>query len=611
MLIATINGVKSANIDELFYYYLNRDSIVFNLSTGAERFYFDNHQSARKAADQFFEIYYKQLACIPDNTGRCYLVNVAKVISSSVSGKIIIIDFGLITKSIKSISEMRSEKDNKYLSKIVFSYNFLSNIGDYDVAYVNPSGAEDYTTISDAVEGVDEGAAVIIRAGEYDESISIAKDLVLYFEEGSKVLRAIGGSSTDSTIYILGYGDFENISTSFSVFGNSVSGVDYNSDVYVEFNTIKSGDKGFWGFTGIAKGFKIIPFGPESIMLDSDGTVDFDIDAVSIYTERDNTFIQWSTAPGRCTIRNAFVKCTSTETNINSWDAPRMTAYSFINIRMLNATEAPGCRNFLNSLCEINENVYIYQSMFVAKGDFNFFSDKRLTLFVYGDCYCNKGANNKFLIGNNILHVDSELVVEDVDLDFNSELINTFIMPLTNKPIKSKYTVGDTVYYNNKGAITELTINRVVVEVDNPNNDSEGRQVNQYGFEEINDLVKESRLFTTKNSLLKNLKGNYLNVQQDDIQHRIVINSINSAVSGSTIRDLTGLYLIGFDFTHMDEIDNPDTEFQFDGTVMCDDTSFEDCTLPAAVDTKAEFKALVKSYDKDTTLWTDGEPIGI
>lgn len=188
---------------------------------------------------------------------------------------------------------------------------------------------------------------------------------------------------------------------------------------------------------------------------------------------------------------------------------------------------------------------------------------------------------------------------------------NATIMPLTDMPIKSKYTVEDTVYYNNAGAITELTINAVYVYVDNPNNDSEGRQVNNYGFEEINQILEESRLFASKNSLLKNMKSEYLNVQGNDVQHRIVFNSIDSNISGTTIKDLTGLYLYGFDFTHMDEIASPDTTFVFDGETMCDDSNFEACTLPANVDTKAEFKALVKSYDKDTTIWTDGNPIGI
>lgn len=39
-------------------------------------------------------------------------------------------------------------------------------------------------------------------------------------------------------------------------------------------------------------------------------------------------------------------------------------------------------------------------------------------------------------------------------------------------------------------------------------------------------------------------------------------------------------------------------------------TNFTGATMPAGADTKAEFIALVGSYDPNTTIWTDGKPIG-
>lgn len=44
--------------------------------------------------------------------------------------------------------------------------------------------------------------------------------------------------------------------------------------------------------------------------------------------------------------------------------------------------------------------------------------------------------------------------------------------------------------------------------------------------------------------------------------------------------------------------------------LIFDNTDFTSAALPTAIDTKAEFKAGVKSYDKNTTIWTDGNPIG-
>lgn len=45
-------------------------------------------------------------------------------------------------------------------------------------------------------------------------------------------------------------------------------------------------------------------------------------------------------------------------------------------------------------------------------------------------------------------------------------------------------------------------------------------------------------------------------------------------------------------------------------TLIFDNADFTGATLPIGIDTKAEFKAGVKSYDKETTIWTDGNPIG-
>ena len=44
--------------------------------------------------------------------------------------------------------------------------------------------------------------------------------------------------------------------------------------------------------------------------------------------------------------------------------------------------------------------------------------------------------------------------------------------------------------------------------------------------------------------------------------------------------------------------------------VRTEGVNFTSCAMPSNADTKAEFKAIVKSYDAVTTIWTDGSPIG-
>lgn len=52
------------------------------------------------------------------------------------------------------------------------------------------------------------------------------------------------------------------------------------------------------------------------------------------------------------------------------------------------------------------------------------------------------------------------------------------------------------------------------------------------------------------------------------------------------------------------------TENESEPTLIFDACNLFGAFLPAAWDTKAEFRALVKSYDADTTIWTDNLPIG-
>jgi len=171
------------------------------------------------------------------------------------------------------------------------------------------------------------------------------------------------------------------------------------------------------------------------------------------------------------------------------------------------------------------------------------------------------------------------------------------IMALTNKPIKSKYTIDDELFYWNGSSIVAVTVIGVSVEVDNPLNDVTGRQVNKYLTDVSAELISESSLFASKNSLLAVIKGAYINV--GDSNYLVGQDGFSFDPSFS---DAGGLNLEGID---VDAAAMPIADVVFDGATL------ENATMPANADTKAEFKALVKSYDKDTTLWTDGDPIGI
>lgn len=84
-------------------------------------------------------------------------------------------------------------------------------------------------------------------------------------------------------------------------------------------------------------------------------------------------------------------------------------------------------------------------------------------------------------------------------------------MALTNKPNKSKYQVGETVFFLSDIKTVSAIIRSVSSLVTDPLNDSTGKQENIYYLEGFIKEFKEDELFHSANALLYYLKGDYLN----------------------------------------------------------------------------------------------------
>lgn len=193
--------------------------------------------------------------------------------------------------------------------------------------------------------------------------------------------------------------------------------------------------------------------------------------------------------------------------------------------------------------------------------------------------------------GDLSLRIRSE---RDDQIDYSNNL-NLNIM-LSNKPIKSKYTLGDTVYYLENGVIKSSTVTEVLVEVTNPLNDSTGVQTNRYKIVDRIESINESEVFSSKNHLLSMLKGS--SFFDTSFSFDTVL-----AFDNPGLRDVAG-----FDFNG--GLDLSATLVIDFVSAITDNCNFSNVTLPANVDTKAEFRSVVKSYDENTTIWTDGNPIG-
>jgi len=172
------------------------------------------------------------------------------------------------------------------------------------------------------------------------------------------------------------------------------------------------------------------------------------------------------------------------------------------------------------------------------------------------------------------------------------------IMSLTNKPRQPKYTIGDTVYFNNYGEIQTLTIKEVRAVVQNPDLNNIGVQYNYYKFDEVINEYEQSRLFASKGSLLARQKGDglYLN----DF-------AFGAYEVPSLISDLAGFNYTGLKFNEDDRPIEGD-DFRFDETII-DRANFQSATMPTSITSKEDLIDLVASYDKRSTIWTDGRPI--
>lgn len=214
-------------------------------------------------------------------------------------------------------------------------------------------------------------------------------------------------------------------------------------------------------------------------------------------------------------------------------------------------------------------------------------------------------------------------------------------MALSNKPKKSLYQVGETVYILNGVSIASGKIVKVSSSVSNPLNDTNGVQENLYYVEGFVKPFKEEDVFHSQNALLYNLKGDYLgkwgNSDTVSLQSGDIISYCDFSYNmiSETDAGVPNIFT-GIDFTSCNfdgsKLDGAtfsgsnlnSSSFRFanlqgtsfgDASISsCDfrNTNLTTCALPPNANTKSTFKSTVGAghWDPETTIWTDGLPIG-
>lgn len=212
-------------------------------------------------------------------------------------------------------------------------------------------------------------------------------------------------------------------------------------------------------------------------------------------------------------------------------------------------------------------------------------------------------------------------------------------MALINKPKKSKYQVGDTVFFLSNGKGTSAQIVKVSSSVSNPDNDENGIQENIYYLEGFVKGFAERELFHSMNALMFDVKGDYLHKWGNSEQ--ILFNSedvisysdfsyclLSEENLPTSFQDIDfsccifeGAYLRGaiFNNSTLTECSFRDADLTgaslFDANISNSNfigTDLTDVIFNMFLMSKSSFKSTVGAgnWDPETTIWVDGNPIG-
>lgn len=200
-------------------------------------------------------------------------------------------------------------------------------------------------------------------------------------------------------------------------------------------------------------------------------------------------------------------------------------------------------------------------------------------------------------------------------------------MALTGFPAAAKLEWNSTAYFLNPStlAIQSAVIEKITAEVTDPAGDSSGSQLNMYTLAGYSVPLPESKVFHSKNALLYSLKGTYLN--------KFASAAFGSdALTGGTTNDYSYSDFESVDFSGTSDLNEAVldgcklTSANFTNAVLTNcsmkyailtgaeltganmaGVNLTGATMPAAADSKSEFKALVSSYTG--AIWTDGTTV--
>jgi len=620
MLVTGLNGVFNIDQSLVTHFYVSRNNVWVHTANEPIVVECSDNYTAMLTGREIFANTYRDFVTVCGINGRSYYINLNKITSHSVTGSYLNIGMGAVNLSIECVDNATALWDLDYVTETRAGKKFLD---EFAGTWLHVGSGQTYATVTAALATASAGNAIRLHAGTYTEDVVMKNGIVIYGDEGAKVVGVWTPPANSDTVpfefRIFGAADFDGPG---DIYHGTVSEDQSppNSKIVWTFGTMRSGSyRPIFAANCrerlIMKGGLFDTFGATAqAFVDTDNGVHLDLDMVNIANCESATFIAYNSwLHSRAKIRNLKLEESNGSSSIQadstvfSWSGnngqPTEYGYELVNLMLVNDQNNQGNlgANFRDCLDDLPYKFVRFYNCILSVGNAVNSNVNIQSNFagqswgMYGNNYMDKGGSSNLLYdpsGFSIRHIG------DVpQSDSPSTNINLEVMTLSNKPVKSKFQVGETVWYFVGSAIFSDTVKSVRTEVSNPNNDASGLQNNFYTLAGAgNKEFTESQLFRTRNMALWKITNSNTRL------NTITLNNIDASVDWNP--DISAMDMSGCDLSAV-----PDWTL-----VRADGTQFKNgdavATLPASVDSKEEFKTVVKSYDPVDTIWTDGFPIG-
>lgn len=160
---------------------------------------------------------------------------------------------------------------------------------------------------------------------------------------------------------------------------------------------------------------------------------------------------------------------------------------------------------------------------------------------------------------------------------------------LSNKPVTSKFQVGEFVFFVFNNSLFYSKIIAVFSDVSNPLNTNDGVQSNRYYFENFDNHIPESSIFENASVLVKKQTNQF--IKDFSTVDFLAVDFQNLDLSGC---NFAGAKLDSVNFTGAD----------------IRGSNFTGANLPGAITSKEDLRDYVGvgNYD-EKTIWTDGSSV--